>query len=191
MIINQFERTIQIKIVYYGSAMSGKTTSLKYLMGYYGKADELQSIETSTGRTLVFDHGSLLFPGENWNLKISLLSATGQDFYMSTRPSTLKMVDGLIFVIDSQEKYLEDNLRSWNELFLFFGENINKLPIILCLNKQDLPGLIDIDNMIGFLNISRLNKFEIIKTVAIKGVGVINSFNNIIKLIFPSIVLSV
>ena len=191
MIINQFERTIQIKIVYYGSAMSGKTTSLKYLMGYYGKADELQSIETSTGRTLVFDHGSLLFPGENWNLKISLLSATGQDFYMSTRPSTLKMVDGLIFVIDSQEKYLEDNLKSWNELFLFFGENIKKLPIILCLNKQDLPELIKIDNMVGFLNISKLNKFEIIKTIAVKGEGVINSFNNIIKLIFPSIVLSV
>ena len=190
MIINQFEKTIHIKIVYYGSAMSGKTTSLKYLMGYYGKADELQSIETSTGRTLVFDHGSLLFPGENWNLKISLLSATGQDFYMSTRPSTLKMVDGLIFVIDSQEKYLEDNLKSWNELFLFFGENIKKLPIILCLNKQDLPELIKIDNMVGFLNISKLNKFEIIKTIAIQGVGVLKSFNNIMKLIFPSIVLN-
>lgn len=191
MIINQFEKSIQIKIVYYGSAMSGKTTSLKYLMGYYGKANELQSIETSTGRTLVFDHGTLSFPGDRWNLKISLLSATGQDFYMSTRPSTLKMVDGLIFVIDSQKKYLEDNLRSWNELFLYFGENIHKLPIILCLNKQDLADLIDPEYIIRFLNISRINKVEIIKTVAVKGEGVINSFNHIIKLIFPSVVLTV
>ncbi len=171
--------------------MSGKTTSLKYLMGYYGKADELQSIETSTGRTLVFDHGTLSFPGDRWNLKISLLSATGQDFYMSTRPSTLKMVDGLIFVIDSQKKYLEDNLRSWNELFLYFGENIHKLPIIFCLNKQDLADLIDPEHIIRFLNISRLNQVEIIKTVAVKGEGVINSFNHIIKMIFPSVVLTV
>ena len=60
MIVNYNNKTIQIKVVYFGPAMSGKTTSLRFLMSKFGKENDLQSIETSTGRTLVFDFGTLL-----------------------------------------------------------------------------------------------------------------------------------
>jgi len=47
MIINALENTINIKIVYFGHALSGKTTSIKSLFNHFGKLDELISIENT------------------------------------------------------------------------------------------------------------------------------------------------
>jgi len=110
MIVNYNNKTIQIKIVYYGCAMSGKTTSLKSLLEKFNSSDKLTSIETTTGRTLFFDFGTLQLQGAGWSVKIHLYSATGQDFYASTRPATIQGADGLIFVIDSKRNLLHDNL---------------------------------------------------------------------------------
>lgn len=81
MIFDWENKVIQVKIVYYGPAMSGKTTSLKYLFSYFGKLKELDSIESTVGRTLFFDFGVLKFKGSQWGLKFLIYSATGQDFY--------------------------------------------------------------------------------------------------------------
>ena len=43
MIIDSLDNTIQIKIVYFGPAMSGKTTSLKALFNHFGKKNEVAS----------------------------------------------------------------------------------------------------------------------------------------------------
>jgi GTPase SAR1 family protein len=191
MILNYEDKKVQIKIVYYGTAMSGKTTSLKSLMSRYNKIDDLYSVETSTGRTLVLDYGSLFFSGNEWDLEISLLSATGQDFYASTRPATLQMTDGIIFIFDSQLRYFEDNLRSWNELYLFFGGKIYDLPIIISLNKQDLNNVLDPILIKNLLSLTNFRRYEIIKTIATKGVGVLKCFQNLMQLIIPSIVIPV
>ena len=87
MIFDYENKIINLKIVYYGPAMSGKTTSLKYLFTYFNK--EIESIDNSVGRTLFFDFGTLEFEGAEWNIKFLIYSATGQDFYASTRPATL------------------------------------------------------------------------------------------------------
>ncbi len=121
MIFNFDNKTLQVKIVYYGPAMSGKTTSIKALFSYFDREQNIQSIDSSIGRTLFFDFGVLNFKGIEWNLKLLIYSATGQDFYASTRPATLNGVDGLIFVVDSQIEYLEHNRRSWKELKTIFG----------------------------------------------------------------------
>jgi len=78
MIFDWENKVIQVKIVYYGPAMSGKTTSLKYLFSYFGKLKELDSIESTVGRTLFFDFGVLQFKGSQWGLKFLIYSATGQ-----------------------------------------------------------------------------------------------------------------
>ncbi|MCK4779932.1 MAG: gliding-motility protein MglA, partial [Candidatus Lokiarchaeota archaeon] len=121
MIFNYENKTLQVKIVYYGPAMSGKTTSIKSLFSYFKKEDSIKSIDSSVGRTLFFDFGVLLFKGTEWGIKFLIYSATGQDFYASTRPATLNGVDGLIFVADSQIEFLDHNIRSWNELKTLFG----------------------------------------------------------------------
>jgi small GTP-binding protein len=187
MIINYNTKTIQIKVVFFGPAMSGKTTSLKYIMSKFNAEQNLRSIETSTGRTLVFDFGCLNISGKEWSLKILLLSATGQDFYASTRPATVEMVDGLIFVVDSQRSYLDDNKRSWNELSLYFGEKIFDIPIIVCLNKQDLIDVLRIDEIKQEFRLSEFKKYEIMNTVAKDGTGVIESFQKLLQNLFPTL----
>ena len=187
MIVNYKSKLIQIKIVYYGCALSGKTTSLKSLFNKFGKNGKLTSIETTTGRTLFFDFGSLQMSGGEWMVKILLFSATGQDFYASTRPATLSGTDGIVFVIDSQRKYFDDNFRSWKELQYYFEENVFKIPIVLSLNKRDLPDPIDINEIINKFELKKFKTTEIIETVALSGKGVIKTFKNIMSLIFPSI----
>ncbi len=138
VIFDYENKTILVKIVYYGPAMSGKTTSLKYLFSLFGKESEVESIESTVGRTLFFDFGVLQFKGTEWMVKFLLYSATGQDFYASTRPATLKGVDGIIFVIDSQLKNLERNMKSWNELNKIFSEDLFNISILVPLNKYYL-----------------------------------------------------
>ncbi|KKK57612.1 hypothetical protein LCGC14_3052740, partial [marine sediment metagenome] len=98
MIIDHIDKTISIKIVYFGPALSGKTTSIKTLFSHFGKDDHILSIESTLNRTLFFDYGVVSFQNQEWILKISVYTTTGQSFYLITRPITLKAVDGIIFV---------------------------------------------------------------------------------------------
>ena len=189
MIVNYKSKLIQIKIVYYGCALSGKTTSLKSLFNKFGKNGKLTSIETTTGRTLFFDFGTLQMIGGEWMVKILLYSATGQDFYASTRPATLSGTDGIVFVIDSQKKYFEDNYRSWKELHYYFEDNIFKIPIVLSLNKRDLPDSIDINEIINKYELKKFKNTQVIETIALSGKGVIETFKSMMSLIFPSIII--
>jgi GTPase SAR1 family protein len=189
MIFNYDNKTLQVKIVYYGPAMSGKTTTIKALFSNFNKEDCIKSIDSSIGRTLFFDFGILQFRGIEWSLKLLIYSATGQDFYASTRPATLNGVDGLIFVVDSQIEYMEHNKRSWNELKTLFGSEFYDIPIVISLNKCDLNELnsFEKNNFLPFIDNNRFKKISFKKTIAISGKGVLDSFYELIKFIFPQL----
>ena len=192
MIFDFENETLQVKIVYYGPAMSGKTTSVKFLFSCFNKENSLKSIDSTVGRTLFFDFGVLKFKGARWDLKFLVYSATGQDFYSSTRPSTLNGVDGIIFVVDSQKKCLEHNLRSWMELKTLFDSEIYNIPIVVSLNKYDLlemNKLIETDFM-THINSSKFKYIALKKTAAINGEGVLDSFSQLIKFIFPQLIIN-
>ncbi|KKM14418.1 hypothetical protein LCGC14_1706320 [marine sediment metagenome] len=183
MIIDHCDKTISIKVVYFGPALSGKTTSIKSLFSHFGKKDELSSIENTVNRTLFFDYGTISFQNEEWILKVHIYTTTGQDFYLVTRPITLTAVDGIIFVLDSQQDVYERNLISWNELNSYFRESLKDLPIIIAFNKQDLPNKF---NSIQFLNEISYQKFRNVEsrvTIALSGEGILGCFEDILKLI--------
>lgn len=192
MIFDWENKVIQVKIVYYGPAMSGKTTSLKYLFSYFGKLKELDSIESTVGRTLFFDFGVLQFKGSQWGLKFLIYSATGQDFYASTRPATLNGVDGIIFVADSQFEYLEHNLRSWNELKTLFGLEIYNLPIVVALNKCDIEydKRLEKTKFMEYIEAEKYKFLSIKNTIAINGKGIMESFKEIIGFLFPQLTIN-
>jgi len=189
MIFDYENKTIQIKIVYYGPAMSGKTTTLKYLFSHFGKDKNLESIESTVGRTLFFDFGVLQFQGTEWSLKFLLYTATGQDFYAGTRPATLNGVDGIIFVADAQITYLEQNIRSWNELKALFGHEIYNLPIVIALNKYDINNekKLEKNQFMENIDFKKFKYLTLNKTIAIKGKGVLDSFSYMIGFIFPQL----
>lgn len=191
MIINSLERTIQLKVCYYGPAMSGKTTTLKSLFDHFGKKNLVQSIETSHDhrkrRTLFFDYGLISFQNQEWTLKLHIYSTTGQDFYIVTRPITLQGMDGFIFVVDSQKDAYNRNLSSWKELSTYFGDKIDTIPKVIAFNKQDLPEKFNPSIFLHQIDYYKFSNIDIKKTIAINGEGVLDSFEEILSLIFKDI----
>jgi len=183
VIIDHCDKVISIKIVYFGPALSGKTTSIKALFSDFGKDKDVYSIESTVNRTLFFDYGTVTFQNQEWALKIHIYTTTGQDFYFVTRPITLRAVDGVIFVIDSHEDVYDRNLISWQELISYFNKDISNLPIIIAFNKQDLE---DKFNSIDFLRDIGYYKYKNIDTrftSAIKGEGILDCFEDILRLV--------
>ncbi len=183
MIIDHIDKTISIKIVYFGPAFSGKTTSIKTLFSHFGKGEALHSIESTVNRTLFFDYGTVTFQNEEWRLKLHIYTTTGQDFYFITRPVTLRAVDGIIFVADSQEKVYERNLASWQELISYFRESLKEIPIIIAFNKQDLPEKFNSRVFLREIKLDMYQKVETRFTIAISGEGVLDCFEEILRLI--------
>ena len=167
-------------------ALSGKTTSLVSLFSHFGGNNKINSIQTTTGRTLFFDFCSLILKSGEWKVKILLYTATGQDFYAATRAATLIGSDGIIFLIDSQKEFLEDNIRSWKELNYYYSEHIFDIPIVFCLNKRDLPMIINKSDLLEGFRLQNLKYFEIQETIALKGDGVQQAFETMLKFIFPN-----
>ncbi|SDO82012.1 GTP-binding protein [Desulforhopalus singaporensis] len=142
--INLKEKVVQVKIVYYGPGMCGKTTNLEYVNRAYRKqiASEMVSLKTHGDRTLFFDFlpfdiGKI----KGYNIKIQLYTVPGQVKYNATRKLVLRGVDGIVFVADSMEKQRAKNIRSLNQLhenLLTYNESIFKLPLVMQYNKIDL-----------------------------------------------------
>ncbi|MBD3228763.1 MAG: GTP-binding protein [Candidatus Lokiarchaeota archaeon] len=181
MIIDYAKHMIMFKIVWWGPAMSGKSTSVRYLFKRFNKLDSLRSIETEAGRTLFFDFGELVFEKGNWKIQVNIWSSTGQNFYAETRPTVLLGADGIIFIADAQSELLNDNLESWNELKALLGSKINSIPIIFCLNKWDLQNNSDLITEEELKTYFMLNeKDKIFKTVATSGHNVQESFKSLL-----------
>jgi signal recognition particle receptor subunit beta len=175
VIIDYGNQTVGIKIVFFGPAMSGKTTAIRWLFSSMDFADKLTSIENTVGRTMFCDFGIIPFHlSGNWTINAHVWSATGQDFYRSTRDVVLVGTDGVIFMADSQEHLLEENRASWNELMSMITDEERPLPVVVCLNKQDLPGAINEDSLRIELRIP--NSVPVFKSIARQGFNIIEAF---------------
>ena len=114
-LINVREKTIQAKIVYYGTALSGKTTSLKHVHRVIDPEDrvELVSLNTEGDRTFFFDFLPIpLGTVHGYQVKIQAFTVPGQVKYNLTRRYVLRGADAVIFVADSTPGAFDDNVRS-------------------------------------------------------------------------------
>ena len=104
------DRTLTLKIVYYGPAMGGKTTNLQSLHGFIDPArrPDLLSLDTRGDRTLFFD----LLPLDlddicGFKVKVRLFTVPGQVHYNATRRLVLRGADAAVFVADSVNATLQ------------------------------------------------------------------------------------
>jgi signal recognition particle receptor subunit beta len=175
VIIDYGNRTIGIKIVFFGPAMSGKTTAIQWLFTTFDYADKLTSIENTVGRTMFCDFGTIPFPlSDSWTINAHIWSATGQDFYRSTREVVLVGADGVVFIADSQRNLLDENLASWKELMSMIEQEERLLPVVICLNKQDLPEAIQEEQLRSYLRIPP--SVPVFRSVAKSGVNLMEAF---------------
>src|SRR5258707_9048409 len=160
-IINQATKELQVKIVYYGPAKSGKTTNLEQVHRNVQVPDstakgKLTSLATSSDRTLFFD----FFPLEavaikGFKTKFALFTVPGQVIYNATRQIVLRGVDGIVFVADSQYEKMSENVESFANLeenLRTLKLNLAEIPYVLQYNKQDLPNVAPVDYMEFLLN---------------------------------------
>jgi signal recognition particle receptor subunit beta len=173
--INYAAREINVKIVFYGPGLGGKTTNLQYI---YERSNPQQkgkliSLATETDRTLFFDFLPLdLGSVRGFKTRFHLYTVPGQVFYDASRKLILKGVDGVIFVADSQEARMDANVESRRNLQDNLKENgfdLNTIPYALQFNKRDLPTAVAVDTMYRVLNFKGEPTFE---AVATRGMGV-------------------
>ena len=89
-IINQATKELQVKIVYYGPAMGGKTTNLiqvhDHVQTQAGNKGKLVSLATSSDRTLFFDFLPIeAMTIKGFKTKFQLYTVPGQVFYDASR----------------------------------------------------------------------------------------------------------
>jgi len=160
-IINQATKELQIKIVYYGAALCGKTTNLVQVHANVQTATpeskgKLVSLATSSDRTLFFD----FLPIETMAIKGSktkfqLYTVPGQVIYNTTRQLVLRGVDGIVFVADSQYEKMAENVESFNNLednLKNLKLNLAEIPYVLQYNKRDVPEVAPVEYMEYLLN---------------------------------------
>ncbi|MGD8858640.1 MAG: MglA protein [Myxococcales bacterium] len=140
-------RELTVKLVYYGPALSGKTTNLQAihrLLNPEGRG-RLMTLETRDDRTLFFDLLPLSFNTESGlTVRIKLFTVPGQVIHNSTRKLVLQGADGVAFIADSQTNEVRANQASFKDLRRNLRENglePSKMPLVIQYNKRDLPNI--------------------------------------------------
>ncbi len=184
MFINWKLREINLKIVYYGPSLSGKTTSLEYIHSRTNpeRRGELISLKTREDRTLYFDYMQFEM-GAISGLKprFNIYTVPGQVYYRGTRKLVLKGVDGLVFVADSQIKRLHENVEAIKDLYddlVELGFVPGELPIVLQCNKRDLPEIMPVQSIKEQLGLNGIPTFE---SIALEGIGVLDGLKSIVN----------
>ncbi len=166
--INFAQKTVNVKIVYYGPGMSGKTTNLEVIHQRAPETNrgELTSISTDGDRTLFFDYMPLdLGTVAGMRTCFQLYTVPGQVYYNSTRKLVLQGVDGIIFVADSSAAMLNQNiesLRNLEENLNEYGKSLSTLPHVMQLNKRDLPDAMSVEELSRVMNPHNVPLFEAI-----------------------------
>ncbi len=180
--INEQTREINCKIVYFGPALGGKSTSLRaiYQQVREGNKGEMVSLSTDDNRTLFFDFIPLnLGTIKGFTVRLHLYTVPGQAAYDTQRGLISKGTDGVVFVADSQIQRMEANLASLLDLQKILtnaGGEWGKTPTVIQYNKRDLPQAAPITELRRLLNPTGLPDFE---SVATKNDGIFDAFKEI------------
>ena len=181
---NAKDRTLKLRIVYYGPAVGGKTTNLKVLHRFAndGRRGEMISLNSLQDRTILFDMMPLqLGRRGGLDVKLQLLAVPGQAVYSATRKVALKGVDGVVFVANSAADRFYDNAASIEEMRRHLAESgvdPDRIPQVLQYNKRDLPDVSEVEGLDRALNARREAAYP---AVAVRGEGVLETFRAVLE----------
>jgi len=189
-VFNAAKREIDIKIVYYGPALCGKTTNVQTVhkkMSPQQRGD-IMSLATKDDRTLFFD----FLPIELGNVKgfktrFHLYTVPGQVYYALTRRAVLTSVDGVVFVADSQSSKLDENIESLNDLdenLKFHKKSLETVPFVIQYNKRDMGDTMSVSELGSALNKYNVPAYE---ASALNGDGVMETLTSCCKLVLKSL----
>lgn len=179
------KKEIQLKIVYYGPGLSGKTTNLVHIHRVCSPANRgrLMTLETRDDRTLFFDLLPMHFESASGlTFTVKLFTVPGQVIHNATRKLVLQGADAVAFVADSQISEIQHNQESFLNLRENLKENglhLKSMPLVIQFNKRDLPGIrtdAEIDAM------ASKGREPVFKAVATEGVGVVDTLLGLMEI---------
>ena len=176
---SQPENRMVLKLVYYGPAMSGKTTNLLTLHELLAKDDrgDLMVLDTVDDRTIFFDLlPFFLVAPSGLKIKVKVFTVPGQVKHDATRKAVLQRADGVVFVADSQIKEQTNNAVSFENLeqnLALVGIDIETVPLVIQFNKRDLKEIIEAAEIERLWSSSGL---PVLFSSALKGDGVVETF---------------
>jgi signal recognition particle receptor subunit beta len=183
-------KEVSIKVVYYGPALSGKTTNLQALHKLFDAhhRGRLMSLETHMDRTLFFDLLPIQYQTPTGlKVKLKLFTVPGQVIHNETRKAVLAGADGVVFVADSQRSQALSNSISFKNLKENFKANnldFEGIPIVLQFNKRDLEGIKAVEEIKRDWGPTRFPTFLAVGT---QGKGVFETFESMIRMAFEYI----
>jgi signal recognition particle receptor subunit beta len=176
------QKMINLKVVYYGCAMGGKTTNLITLHRLTDpeSAQGLVSIATKDDRTLFFDLLPLdLGTVGGMRVRVKVFTVPGQVHYETTRRQVLMGADGVVLVFDSAPEMHKANAWAAENLRHNLKQNrLDGTPTVLQWNKRDLPNAEPLPALEAAFNPDGLVSHA---SVATTGVGVVETFESVVK----------
>ncbi len=155
--VNWVTYEAQLKVVYYGPAYAGKTTSLRYLSSRL--QTDVKELPTTDDRSVFFEYTqSQKLPSNNLDVTFLYWTLPGQQKYRRTRHLVLAATDAVVFVADSQFEAASRNLEMLNDLEELLADRgmclegrhnlvLQQIPIVLFYNKRDLADIMPIQYM--------------------------------------------
>lgn len=178
-------RELTLKLVYYGPALSGKTTNLQAIHELVAPdlRGRLMTLETKDDRTLFFDLLPLVISaGKGLSVRIKLFTVPGQVLHNATRRLVLQGADGIAFIADSQRSETKANAAAFQNLrqnLVDNGIDAAKTPLVIQFNKRDMPG-IRTDEEIDAM--AAKGREPVFKAVALRGQGVIETLVGLVTI---------
>ncbi len=177
-------RELTVKLVYYGPALSGKTTNLQAVHELVSEDSKgrLMTLETRDDRTLFFDLLPLTFNSKSGlKVRVKLFTVPGQVIHSATRRLVLQGADGIAFIADSQRSETKAN----QVAFLDMQKNLRdngldpaKTPLVIQFNKRDLP---DIRTDVELDALAKRGREPVYKAVAVRGTGVLETLIGLLE----------
>lgn len=186
--INMADREIVLKLVYYGPALSGKTTNLQKLHELLDASSrgKMVTLDTADDRTLYFDFLPVTFGTQSgFSVKLKLFTVPGQVMHKSTRKVVLAGADGVAFVADSQRASASANAYSWRDMEANLKSNgidFKNIPKVIQFNKRDLPDIKPLEEIR-----SAWGDTPTFPAVSMRGEGVIETFRELLRHTYRSL----
>lgn len=185
-------RELTIKLVYYGPALSGKTTNLQALHRVVDRdaTGRLMTLDTKDDRTLFFDLLPLSFKAKSGvSVRIKVFTVPGQAIHASTRRLVVQGADGVVFVADSQRNETQNNTNAFLDLKTNLEANgltLKAMPVVIQFNKRDLPPD-SIRSQEELSELARRGREPVYLAVATRGTGVVETFIGLLQLTWQAL----
>jgi len=183
--INMAAREITLKLVYYGPALSGKTTNLQKLheMLDTSARGKMVTLDTTDDRTLYFDFLPVTFGTQSgMAVKLKLFTVPGQVMHKSTRKVLLAGAAAVAFFADSQRPSASANEYSWRDMEANLKSNgidFEAIPKVVQFNKRDLPDIKPLEEIRA-----AWGDVPTFPSVATRGEGVVETIRELLRLTY-------